>query len=225
MYVKIYISEYTEGDGEKRRILKKQVFDGWVRGSIDSAEEKAMLELLKKDPPGVVLDRPRENWEALRREGALTAELIDEAKIIKFVDLDGELQTDVDIRTGDGQRVIGCAMLVLMPGERPYRAVIPDKLSELQRSVGGYIEITYPFDDNCLVVGNDEAKLIGMEGNRRINGQIYAGPLLLAGDDYLGGFCDLTPAQIQKYEAQFRKPEQITGEEVEKSIRFEVFAV
>ena len=206
MYVKIYISEYTEGDGEKRRILKKQVFDGWVRGSIDSAEEKAMLELLKKDPPGVVLDRPRENWEALRREGALTAELIDEAKIIKYVDLDGELQTDVDIRTGDGQRVIGCAMLVLMPGERPYRAVIPDKLSELQRSVGGYIEITYPFDDNCLVVGNDEAKL-------------------LAGDDYLGGFCDLTPAQIQKYEAQFRKPEQITGEEVEKSIRFEVFAV
>ena len=119
MYVKIYISEYTEGDGEKRRILKKQVFDGWVRGSIDSAEEKAMLELLKKDPPGVVLDRPRENWEALRREGALTAELIDEAKIIKYVDLDGELQTDVDIRTGDGQRVIGCAMLVLMPGERP----------------------------------------------------------------------------------------------------------
>ena len=38
-------------------------------------------------------------------------------------------------------------------------------------------------------------------------------------------FCDLTPAQIQKYEAQFREPEQITGEEVEKSIRFEVFAV
>ena len=222
MYVKIYISEVTD---EGRRVLKKQVFDGWFRGRIDSAEEKAVLELLKKDPPGVVLDRPRENWEKLMREGALTVELTEESGLYNYIDLDGEGQEEIDHRAALKLRVIGCAMLVLLPGERPYRAVIPDKLAELQRCVGGYIEITYPFEDNCLVIGNDEAKLIGMAGNRRINGEIYAGPLLLAGDDYLGGFCDLTPAQIQKYEARFRDPEQFSEGEVEKSIRIEVFAV
>ena len=222
MYVKIYISDIEDGG---RRIPKKQVFDGWFRGNIDSAEVTAVLELLKKDPPGVVLDRMRENWEKLQRDGALTVEFADESESYKYVDLDGEWQEDIDIRAASKLRLVGCAMLVLLPGERPYRAVIPDKLSELQRSVGGYIEITYPFTDNCLVIGNDEAKLIGMAGNRRINGEVYAGPLLLAGDDYLGGFCDLTPAQIQKYETQFRAPEQITEGEVEKSIRIEVFAV
>ena len=219
MYAKIYITELTDGE---RRVLKKAVFDGWFP---DGTEEKEILELLKSDPPGVVIDRKNAEWEALLRDGTLVVELRRADGTRKRVDPDGESAEDF-VDDGDADlRVIGCAMLVLLPGKRPYRAVIPDKLAELQRCVGGYIEITYPFEDNCLVIGNDEAKLIGMEGNRRINVEIYAGPLLLAGDDYLGGFCDLTPAQIQKYEARFHEPEQISGGEVEKSIRIEVFAV
>lgn len=127
--------------------------------------------------------------------------------------------------TAKEKSIDGKIMVVLLPGERPYAAVIPDTLSELQRSVNGYIEITYPFDDNCLIIGNDEAKLIGMKGNRRIFGEVYAGPLLIAGDDNDGGFCDLTPEQVEKYIARFIEPEQISMREVDDSIKIEIYAL
>ncbi len=75
------------------------------------------------------------------------------------------------------------------------------------------------------MIGNDEAKLIGMMGNRRINGEIYAGPLLIAGDDFKGGFCDLTQNQAEKYVERFLLPENISDEEVDGSIRIEIYVV
>ncbi|MBO4366591.1 MAG: DUF3846 domain-containing protein [Clostridia bacterium] len=109
----------------------------------------------------------------------------------------------------------GLRMLVLEPGLPPYVSRIRDSLESLQAAVGGYIECTYPFEDNAFVIGNEEAKLIGMEGNRRINGAIYAGPLLIAGDDGAGGTVDLTDEQIRLYGERFRDPEFIPREEVE----------
>jgi len=118
----------------------------------------------------------------------------------------------------------GCMMVVLLPGEKPYCTRIEEDLKTLQKAVGGFIEITYPFEDNCFVVGNEEAKLIGMAGNRHINGQLYAGPLLIAGDDYLGGFCDLSPAQADVYMKRFFEPELVSQQAVEESVKFEFFA-
>ena len=86
----------------------------------------------------------------------------------------------------------GKKMVIVEPHKPAYEAVVGDTLESLQRAVGGYIEITYPFDDNAMIIGNEEAKLIGMEGNRRINGSVYAGPLLIAADDGEGGTTDLT---------------------------------
>ena len=118
----------------------------------------------------------------------------------------------------------GCLMVVLLPGEKPYCTRIEEDLKTLQKAVGGLIEITYPFEDNCFVVGNEEAKLINMEGNRHINGQLYAGPLLIAGDDEMGGFCDLNPAQADLYMKMFAEPEIITRKMVEDSIKFSFYA-
>ena len=67
-------------------------------------------------------------------------------------------------------------------------------------------------------IGNEEAKLIGLEGNRRINGGIYAGTILIAGDDGAGGTRDLTDDQIRRYTDMFRTPEHITPEEVQRDI-------
>ncbi len=117
----------------------------------------------------------------------------------------------------------GLRMLVLEPGMPPYEARIPDSLESLQASVSGYIECTYPFEDNAFVIGNEEAKLIGMEGNRRINGAIYAGPLLIAGDDGAGGTVDLTDEQIRLYTERFRDPEVIPQEEVEADTGFRFY--
>lgn len=115
---------------------------------------------------------------------------------------------------------IGYRMLVIEPHKAPYEMIMADGLEPLQQAVGGWIECTYPFDDNTYVVGNEEAKLIGLEGNRRINGQIYAGTILIAGDDGEGGTMDLTDEQVQKYTEMFKVPEDITPEEVQGDIWF-----
>ena len=116
--------------------------------------------------------------------------------------------------------ITGYRMLVIEPHKAPYEMVIPDGLEPLQQAVGGWIECTYPFEDNTYVVGNEEAKLIGLEGNRRINGQIDAGTILIAGDDGEGGTMDLTDEQIEKYTEMFKIPENITDEEVQNDIWF-----
>lgn len=65
------------------------------------------------------------------------------------------------------------------PKRKPFEAEIRNTLSSEQKAVGGLIEVISN-DDGTLLVANEEAKLIGMEGNRRIgNGvSIIAGPFL-----------------------------------------------
>lgn len=118
----------------------------------------------------------------------------------------------------------GRRMIVLEPHKAPYVMQIPDELEALQQAVGGYIEVTYPFDDNAILIGNEEAKLIGLEGNRRIGHSIYAGNLLIAADDGEGGTTDLTDEQISKYTQMFQQPEDISHEEVQGDMHFQFIA-
>ena len=114
----------------------------------------------------------------------------------------------------------GKKMVIVEPHKPAYEATVEDSLESLQREVGGYIEITYPFDDNAMIIGNEEAKLIGMEGNRRINGSVYAGPLLIAADDGEGGTTDLTDEQVEHYKQMFSIPEDISDDEVQADTGF-----
>ena len=59
-------------------------------------------------------------------------------------------------------------ILVVEPCERPYVKTIPHTLDELQRVVGGSIEVIYPFFDNIALICNEEGKLNGMELNRAL---------------------------------------------------------
>lgn len=88
-------------------------------------------------------------------------------------------------------------------------------LKDLQQAVGGLIELIYAHDDRTIIVGNDEAKLIGMEGNRRLEtGSIIAGPFFVIGD---GGedFRSLTDEEVSRYLQYYAQPHQITQEEVQ----------
>lgn len=118
--------------------------------------------------------------------------------------------------------IVGHRMLVIEPHKEPYEMVIPDGLSPLQQAVSGYIEATYPFDDNAFIIGNEEAKLIGLEGNRRIGDSIYAGTILIVADDGHGGTTDLTDDQIEKYSNMFKIPDDITPEDVQGDLWFRV---
>ena len=64
-------------------------------------------------------------------------------------------------------------------------------------------------------VCNEESKLIGMEGNRRIGdgSSIIAGPFFICGtteEDFRG----LTDNEVDLYMDRFKEPEQISPEEV-----------
>ena len=77
----------------------------------------------------------------------------------------------------------------------------------------GFVEITYPFDDTVAVVGNEEAKLEGMKGNFRIGSCIFAGPVLIVGDNGGEDFTELTPEQAERYMKRFAEPQDISAEE------------
>ncbi|OGO92848.1 MAG: hypothetical protein A2Y17_10475 [Clostridiales bacterium GWF2_38_85] len=57
-----------------------------------------------------------------------------------------------------------------------------------------------------------------MEGNRRINGDIYAGVFMITAEDGTDGAKDLSDEQIQRYTKMFEADENYTQDEVEDSI-------
>ena len=109
------------------------------------------------------------------------------------------------------------------PNRKPFVSEIEHKLDAEQQAVKGYIEVIYIGDNDVCLVGNEEAKLMGMEGNRRIGeSTIIAGPFFAVGlteDD----FRSLSDEEASKYMEVFKNPEQITQEQVEEDMAFEIY--
>jgi hypothetical protein len=105
------------------------------------------------------------------------------------------------------------------PGKPPYEAEILHTLEAQQKAVGGFIEPVY-LEDDITLVGNEESKLIGMPGNRRLEGgSIIAGPFFLVGDTG-SDFRSLTDEETQQLLDRFSEPEDISPEEVEADTGF-----
>lgn len=61
----------------------------------------------------------------------------------------------------------GLRMLMIQPHRTPIVTYVKDDLAALQRAVSdhceeSFIEYTYPFEDDCMILGNEEAKLNGI---------------------------------------------------------------
>lgn len=141
-----------------------------------------------------------------------------------FCDSIGYMQIDFDVsKTHMPDNLLRVVMVE--PNKAPYVAEVENKLEALQQAVGGgLIEITYPYfdEDGTMIVSNEESKLIGMEGNRKIYGELYAGPFFIVLDDGRGEMVSLNEGLIKKYTDQFKNPEHYTEEDVEESIHFEM---
>lgn len=109
------------------------------------------------------------------------------------------------------------------PNREPFEAEILPDLEHLQKAVDGYIEAVY-LDDGTIVVANEESKLRGMEGNRRIGQTIIAGPFFVCGE---GGddFCSLTDEESARAMERFAEPEQISQAEVEADMGFTIITL
>ena len=109
------------------------------------------------------------------------------------------------------------------PHRKPFVSEIEHTLDAEQKAVGGLIELVYN-EDGTAIICNEEGKLIGLDGNRRIgNGSsIIAGSFFVVGlteDD----FCSLTDEEAQKYMERFSEPEEIPEEDVQNDMGFTIY--
>lgn len=110
-------------------------------------------------------------------------------------------------------------VLYVEPHKAPYATEIENTLEGQQRAVSGLIEYIYNAD-NTIIVINEESKINGMEGNRRMEGDVICGPFFIAGD---GGeeLSSLTEEQLRQYTERFEKPdEDITAAEIQEHTGF-----
>lgn len=106
-------------------------------------------------------------------------------------------------------------VVMVEPHKTPYVTEISDELSALQRCVGGYIEVVGN-GDGTLIICNEEGKLQGLEGNRRIRDgmSIIAGTFFVVGEDG-ENFRSLTENEVTRYMDRFQNPEDIDQDEAE----------
>ena len=100
---------------------------------------------------------------------------------------------------------------LIEPMKEPRVIEIEQKLESYQEQVGGYIEALTISDDVVILV-NEEGKLRGMTPNRRFNGDVLVGNILIVGrkgED----LCGLSDKNIQLYSVQFKEPEDISMDE------------
>ena len=105
-------------------------------------------------------------------------------------------------------------------GKAPYEAEIANDLRSMQRVVGnGLIEPIF-MDDGCVLIGNEESKLRGMQGNRHLDGGgIIAGPFFICGDAG-EDFRSLTDEELNKYMEKYAEPEDISDDETQSDVGF-----
>ena len=104
--------------------------------------------------------------------------------------------------------------VVLVEPNKEARIVkIDNTLKAMQKTVGGYIEAVYPYDDNVAIVCNEEGKIAGLPLNRALkdaDGKVYD---IIAGTFFVAGltednFGSLTNEQKNQYLKEFEHPEK-----------------
>ena len=96
-------------------------------------------------------------------------------------------------------------ILIVEPGKHPRETGIDGSLESLQKTVGGYIQAIYPWEDKVALIADDEAKLKSdTQWNRMLpeTGDVIKGTFFIAG---LGkeDFTDLSPELTEKYKQRF----------------------
>lgn len=109
------------------------------------------------------------------------------------------------------------------PHRKPFVSEIEHTLDAEQKAVGGLIELVYN-EDGTAIICNEEGKLIGLDGNRRIGN----GSSIIAGSFFVVGltehdFCSLTDEETQKYMERFSEPEEIPEEDVQNDMGFIIY--
>lgn len=119
------------------------------------------------------------------------------------------------------QKVI--EVLMVEPMKEPCMVTLDNNLTALQTAVSigadyrGLIEIISLSDEVCILC-NEEAKLIGLEPNRRFLSDVLCGVFYVTGQDEEGNLCSLSAEHVAYYKNFFGDPEVISKEEAENAL-------
>ena len=114
-------------------------------------------------------------------------------------------------------------VIVVEPGKEAELREIGSGLESLQETVGGWIEVVYPYKDPVAIVCNEEGKLIGLEPNRRLGKDILCGVFYIIAEDEEGNLVSLSSSQVDKYTALFWHPDVIDADEVADTVIYKIF--
>ena len=109
-------------------------------------------------------------------------------------------------------------VLIVEPQKQPYVKDIENDFRAMQAAVGGPIEYLYLTDD-AHIYCNEEGKLLGLTGNRRMdNGDVIAGTFFICGDNGYGEDISLTDEQVEQYTERFKEQEYFSYKEMDNMI-------
>lgn len=114
-------------------------------------------------------------------------------------------------------------ILMVEPGKHPRAVTIGNDLDSLQKAVSigcerkGLIEIV-GIEDRVCILCNEEGKLLGLEGNRRLGSDIITGVFYVVGENGRGDLISLTDKQMEKYRKRFWNPEYFTPAEISRLV-------
>lgn len=114
-------------------------------------------------------------------------------------------------------------VLMVEPGKHPEEYWLDNDLDSLQKAVSigapyqGLIEL-FELERGITLICNEEGKLLGLEGNRAYQGEVFAGVFYIAGSDRNGNLCSLSQKDMERCRDVFWEPVAITDEQVMKSI-------
>ncbi len=99
-------------------------------------------------------------------------------------------------------------VLLIKPYEEAQLTEIDGSLKSMQELVGGYIEVTYPYEDRVVLVCNDEGKLLNLTPNREIKNDEGQVTDVIFGDFFIAGdgeddFASISDELAAKYQKQF----------------------
>ena len=114
-------------------------------------------------------------------------------------------------------------VLMIEPGRHPKVTTIMDDLDSLQKAVSigadyqGLIEFVCLGNGDCIMC-NEEGKLIGLEGNRRLGNDILVGVFYIMGENDEGELISLSEEKIKYYTSLFWEPEAFDSTEIDATL-------
>ena len=100
--------------------------------------------------------------------------------------------------------------LLLPVGEHPTETSFTDWRNLCSICEAECIQSTL-LSDGSLLICNENFIADGATPNRRINNVVFAGPLVIVGEDHMGSFCSLPSDRLTFYKKRFWTPPVLNG--------------